>query len=76
MYVNGVKIYQFKAKDLEIWPYKLCLGYVSKDFTNDNLKKNGSSGYVFYFLFDYISSESDDIENIHKDVMKKLLNNL
>ena len=37
-YTNGVKIYQFKAKDSEIKPYPLCLGNISKDFTVDNMK--------------------------------------
>ena len=38
-YVNALKIYQFKAKDSEIKPYPLCVGYISKDFTFDNMKK-------------------------------------
>ena len=37
-YINGVKIYQFKAKESEIKPYPLCLGNISKDFTVDNMK--------------------------------------
>ena len=41
-YVNAVKIYQFKAKDSEIKPYPLCVGYISKDFTFDNMKKKQS----------------------------------
>ena len=32
-----VKMYQFKAKDLDIKPYSLCLGNISKDFTLDNM---------------------------------------
>ena len=39
MYAKGVKVYQFKAKDFEIKPHTLCLGYVSKGFTNYNMKK-------------------------------------
>ena len=39
LFVNAIKIYQFKAKDSEIKDYALCLGNVSKDFTNDNIKK-------------------------------------
>ena len=32
LYVNRVKIYQSKAKDLNIKPYLFCLGNISKDF--------------------------------------------
>ena len=39
LYVDGVKVYQFKVKDSEIKPYCLCLGSISKDFTVDNIKK-------------------------------------
>ena len=38
-YVNGIKIYQFNVKDSEIVAYHMCLGNISKDFTNDNIKK-------------------------------------
>ena len=44
LHVNDVKIYQFKAKHLEIKPLSLCniqypLGNISKDFKVDNTKK-------------------------------------
>ena len=48
MYVNGVKIYQFKAKDSQIKPYWLCLGNISKDCTADNTKNTGWKGYVYH----------------------------
>ena len=35
----ATKTYQFKAKDLEIKPYILCLGNISKDFAIGNMKK-------------------------------------
>ena len=34
-------MYQFKAKHLEIKPYPLCLGNMSKDFTINIMKKQG-----------------------------------
>ena len=46
--VNGIKTYNFKAKDSEIVPSLLCLGNVSKDWKVDNLKKTGLNGC---FLF-------------------------
>ena len=39
--VDATKIYQFKAKDSEIKPKKLCLGNISNNFTLNNMKKSG-----------------------------------
>ena len=40
LFVNGVKIYEFKEKDPEIKPYELCQGNnISKDFTVQKMKK-------------------------------------
>ena len=61
LFVNSVKIYQFKAKDSEIKPYPLCLGNISKDFSLDNMKKTGLEGNVEAFSVDYDSINSSDI---------------
>ena len=37
LFINIVKMCQFKAKDLEIKPYSLCLGNISLDFTLNNM---------------------------------------
>ena len=37
-YPNGVKIFQFKAKDYEIKLYSLCFENISKYFTVDDMK--------------------------------------
>ena len=39
LFVNGTETIKFKAKDSEILAYSLCLGNISKDWTNDNMKK-------------------------------------
>ena len=39
LFVNGIKIYKFKAKDSEIVASPLCLRNISKDFSIDNMKK-------------------------------------
>ena len=39
LYVNGVKIYQFKVKDSKKTPYSLFLGNISKDSTFNHMKK-------------------------------------
>ena len=38
LFVNTTKIYHFKAKDSKIKDYAMCLGYILKDFTIDNMK--------------------------------------
>ena len=38
LFVNAIKMYQFKAKDSETKDYALYLGNISKDFTINNTK--------------------------------------
>ena len=48
--VNGLKIYNFKAKDSEINAAQLCSrGIGSKDFSAGNIKKIRLYGYVYGF---------------------------
>ena len=39
LFVNGTEIHKFKAKDFEIVASPLCLGNISKDFSEENVKK-------------------------------------
>ena len=39
LFVNGIEIYKFKAKDSEIVACLLCLGNILKDWSADNIKK-------------------------------------
>ena len=71
LFVNGTKIYKFKAKDSEIIATPLCLGNISKDWSVDNMKDTGLNGYVYDFSVDYDSTDVDDIKDIHKYLMKK-----
>ena len=41
LFVNDTEIYKFKAKDSKIVASPLCLGNISKDWSTDNMKKNG-----------------------------------
>ena len=41
LFVNGTEIIKFKAKDSEIVASPLCLGNISKDWSTDNMKKQG-----------------------------------
>ena len=53
LFVNCTKTYKFKAKDSEIVATPLCLGNISKDWSVDNMKKTGFTGYVYDFSVDY-----------------------
>ena len=69
--VNGTEIYKFKAKDSEIVASPLCLGKISKDWSADNMKMTGFTGYVYDFSLDYYAIGVDDIKDIHKYLMNK-----
>ena len=71
LFVNGAEIIKFKAKDSEILAYSLCLGNVSKDWSQDNMKKTGFNGYIYDFSSDYNVIDVSDIRDIHKYLMKK-----
>ena len=48
LFVNGVEIFKFKAKDSEVIPNVVRLGNVSKDFSASNLKEK--QDYVELFM--------------------------
>ena len=70
-FVNGTEILKFKAKDSEILVYSLRLGNISKDWSQDNMKKTGFNGYIYDFSTDYNAIAVSDIQNIHNYLMKK-----
>ena len=77
MFVNGIEIYKFKAKDSEIVATLLCLQNISKDWPVDNMKETGLNWYVYEFNVDYspiIKSTADatiTIPALHKYLMVK-----
>ena len=71
LFVNGTEIIKFKVKDFAIVAGSLCLGSISKDWSTDNMKKTGLTGYVYDFSADYNAVALDDIKDIHKYLMKK-----
>ena len=71
LFVTGTEIIKFKGKDSEIATYPLCLGYISKDWSVDNMKKTGLKGYVYNFSVYYDAIAVSDILEIHKYFMKK-----
>ena len=52
LFVNGTEIIKFKAKDSNIVASLLCLDNISKDWSVDNIKKIGFTGYVYDFSAD------------------------
>ena len=71
LFVNGRAIIKFKAKYSEIVANPLCLGNISKDFSESSMKKTGLYGAVNDFSIDHQVIAVDDILDIHKYLMKK-----
>ena len=53
--------------------YALCLGNISKSFTNNNMKKAGLTGVVKFFSVDFNPVNNNDILDINKYLMKRTL---
>ena len=47
------------------------LGNILKDWSVDNMKKTGFTGYIYDFSVDYYSIAVDDIKDIYMYLMKK-----
>ena len=71
LFVNGTEIIKFKAKYSDIVATPLCLGYISKDWSVDNMKKTELNCCVNDFSVDYDAIAVDDILDIHNCLMKK-----
>ena len=71
LFVNGAEIVKFKAKDSEILGYSLCLGNISKDWSQDNMKKTGFNDYIYDVSTDYNAIAVSDILDIDKYLMKR-----
>ena len=62
LFVNGTQIYKFKAKDSAIVASPLCLGNISQDWSIDDMKRTGFTGYVYDFSVDYEATDVDDLK--------------
>ena len=58
------KFVNLKQK-IQIVASPLCLENISKDWSTDNMKKTGLTGYVYDFSADYSAVTVDDIKDIH-----------
>ena len=52
LFVNGIEMVKFKAKDSEIVATPLCLGNISKDWSVDNMKGTELNEYIYEFSVD------------------------
>ena len=68
IFVNGVEIYRFHAKDFPVNAAPSCLGNFSK-VLSVYMKKSGLCGHVYHFSVDYDSTDVADILDIHKYLM-------
>ena len=73
LFVNDTEIIKFEAKDSEIVASPLCLGNISKDWSTDNMKKTGLTGYVYDFSAHYNAMAVDDVKDIHNYLTKKII---
>ena len=71
LFVNGTEIYKFETKDSENLVGPICLGNISKDWSVDNMKRTGFTGYVYDFSVDYGAIVVNDIKDIHEYLMEK-----
>ena len=60
LFVNDKENHKFKAKDSEIVATPLCIGNISKDWSEDNMKKAGLNRYVYDFGVYYVAITVED----------------
>ena len=71
VFAIATKIYQFKAKNLEVKDCALYLCNTSKNLIINNMKKTELGGVVKKFSVDSNSIDNNDILDIHKNLMKR-----
>ena len=71
LFVDGKEMIQFKTKDSEIVANPFCVGNISKDFSESNMKKTGLYGSIYEFSIDHKDIAVNDILDIHKYLTKK-----
>ena len=73
LFVNGKETIKFKAKNSEVVSYQLCLGNISKDFSESNMEKTKLYGSVYYFSIDHKVITVNNILDIHNYLYKKYI---
>ena len=57
LFVNSTEIIKFKVRDSEIVAKPLCLGNILEDWSINNMKRIGFTGYVYDFSVDYDATD-------------------
>ena len=65
LFVKGKEVTKLKAKNSELIKYPMCLGGLSKDYTENSRKDTGLYGNVYDFSVDYSAISNDKIHHIH-----------
>ena len=71
LFVNGKEVTKLKAKNSEVIKYPMCLGGLSKDYTENNRKDTGLYGNEYVFSVDYSATTNHKILDIHNYLMEK-----
>ena len=71
LFANGIKIYQFKSKESELFDYLVRLENISKEFSVADMKQTGLNEYEYDSLVGFKIIDVDDILDIHKYLMKR-----
>ena len=71
LFVNGNELIKFKAKDSEIVENPFCLGNMSKEFSESNMKKTRLYGFIYYFSIDHNAVTVDKISDVQDYLYKK-----
>ena len=61
------KLLNLKQKILRLLQPPSCLGNISKDWSVNNMKKTGFTGYIYDFIVDYNAIAVDDIKDMKKN---------
>ena len=69
LFINGVKQYKFKADKNEIVARKSTLGSISENSVLHYI--HTMNGNIYTFTLDYKLTTTDEIQKIHKYLMKK-----
>ena len=71
LFVNGKEVTKFEDKNSELIKYPMCLGALSKGYTENSRKNAGLYGNAYDFSVDYSPIANDEILDIHNYLMKK-----
>ena len=72
LFVNGRQELKFKAKDDQIINEKLCLGYLSFEWTTSESEKTGAYGNIYDFVVNYKAINGvKPIYDMHRYLMTK-----